>query len=537
MKKIDTLLLAAAVVVIATLTYHLVRNSDDTFFQNANAPMPTTKYGDFLAAQHAISINDFARAAEFTEHLPTEYRTVASTKILAEFLSGKMPSDAGLLAGEKNLQAELIYGTYLLMNDRWDDFYKLHKSDTGVLTAPLRIWGAVATKHTDEALKWLDQLPGSGTWKTFIRGQIYAETGDTAKAATEFVAVDPKFMNLGDYMYVMSFYRAHDMADAADQLRADYTGEPGGMFLMDYDYVPDWSVYSGLKNALAFSLIQNVSHTPMITYSDFSILLLRMAQLIAPSVGEQMGAIDYYIGQYFFNDGGDYMKYFSRVPHDSPFYPFVVFRHAEKTNDVAAARRILRDYPLFVPAMNFVFKHHVMNGERRAALRILNTATTDERLNDTLHAFVLKSRARVNYMFGDLDAAAADLHAAADVLGMDMEIMALQVYIWVAQNRELDNAYKYAMTMVQGAPADLLGWDVLARVVAAREGVDAALDVLDRVGDVANDCSSLFEELGDLWAAKGDKKRAAAAYNRALELSDDGLVVIPQIKKKLRKVK
>jgi Flp pilus assembly protein TadD len=69
----------------------------------------------------------------------------------------------------------------------------------------------------------------------------------------------------------------------------------------------------------------------------------------------------------------------------------------------------------------------------------------------------------------------------------------------------------------------------------AREGLHEALDVMQRVGDVANSCSALFEHLGDMYMESGDTKLARDAYMRAIELSDDGLSVRPVLEKKLKK--
>ena len=93
------------------------------------------------------------------------------------------------------------------------------------------------------------------------------------------------------------------------------------------------------------------------------------------------------------------------------------------------------------------------------------------------------------------------------------------------------------MGLVKRNPSDVFAWDVLGRVVAAREGDDAALELISRVGDVAKECSSLFENLGDLYMRTGNNKMAADAYLRAIELADDGLVVVPRVQQKLRKVK
>ena len=150
---------------------------------------------------------------------------------------------------------------------------------------------------------------------------------------------------------------------------------------------------------------------------------------------------------------------------------------------------------------------------------------------------MLKSRAQIHFAFDDLNSAQSDIHAAADILTLDPEILALQAKIWALQGRELDTAYDYAMTLVKRNPSDVFAWDVLGRVVAAREGVDAALELIERVGEVANECSSLFENLGDLYWRAGNTTMARDAYMRAIDLSDDGLVVVPQIQRKIRKLK
>ena len=120
---------------------------------------------------------------------------------------------------------------------------------------------------------------------------------------------------------------------------------------------------------------------------------------------------------------------------------------------------------------------------------------------------------------------------------MDAEIISVQAKIWALQNREIENAYNYAMQLVKQNPADVLAWDTLGVVVKSREGVDAALELLERVGNVSGACSSLFVQLGDLYMGKGNKERARDAYQRAIDLSDDGLTVVPNVERKLRKIK
>ncbi|MDO4423596.1 MAG: tetratricopeptide repeat protein, partial [Pseudomonadota bacterium] len=120
---------------------------------------------------------------------------------------------------------------------------------------------------------------------------------------------------------------------------------------------------------------------------------------------------------------------------------------------------------------------------------------------------------------------------------IDGEVISLQAKIWAAQNRELENAYDYAMGLVRQNPTDILAWDTLGYVVSVREGVDAALELLERVGEISETCSSLFVNLGDMYATKGDFDKAKEAYKRAIDLSDDGLTVVPDVERKIRKLK
>lgn len=537
MKKIESLFVCCAVIgMVAVAGVSLLREVGVK--SESNGIVRPTKFGSFLAAQHATYVNDFDTANRFAELLDgNESDVVQNTKVISAFLSGHMPENVADLKNESGTAARLIYDAYLVNNDSWNEMYSRHKNDKSALAAPLRIWSSIAINHKTEILKFIDSLETSDSWKSFVRGQIYAETGDVARAADEFSRVLPAFMNINDYLYIMSFYRHNDMADAAGELYDSFTSQPGGIFVAEFDDIPDWSEYSGVKNALAFSLIQNVSHTQVMMYSDLSVLLLRMAELIGQGGQNESDAITYYLGQYFFNNGGDYASYFSKIKRTSPYYPFAMLRMAEGYKDISKLHRILKSFPMFVPAINKLVAYYIANDNQRAALRVVNRALANERLSDENHAFFLKIRARIYFAFGDLTRAAADIHAASDVLGLDGEILALQAKIWAAENRELDVAYDYAMNLVKRNPSDVCAWDVLGRVVAAREGAVAALELISRVGDVAKDCSSLFENLGDLYMRVKNNKMAVDAYMRAIELSDDGLVVVPRIRQKLRKVK
>ena len=534
MKKTKSLFIGG--ILIATIVVLCAGIFDST--KNVSAPVvPDSKYGSFLAAQHAIYINDFDTAAKYGENLyGNDAAIVKNVKMMADFLSGRMPENAAELSKESGTPARLVYDAYLIGQGDWQNFYARHKNDDSAWLAPMRIFSSVAINHVTEAIKFVNSLKTNDSWKAFVRGQIYAETGKIEKATAEFNNVNTDFMNINDYLYIMSFYRHHDMPELADALRNEFASKPGGMFMLDFDNIPDWSNYSGTANALAFGLLQNVSHTQGMMFSDLSILLLRFAQIIMPENNND-DAINYYIGQYFFHNNGDYVSQFAKIDKKSPFYLFGVLRNSEVNKDIRGLRRMLNKHPLFVPAMNKLITHYVANGDKNSALKILNRAMKNEKLSDISHAFLLKQRAAVYFDFDDLNRAQADIHAAADVLTIDIDIAALQAKIWAVQNRELDTAYDYAIGLVQRNISDVCAWDVLGREVAAREGVYEAIELIEPVGEIAKDCSALFETLGDLYVKVGEKRLAQDAYMRAIDLSEDGMIVVPKVKRKLRMLK
>ena len=192
---------------------------------------------------------------------------------------------------------------------------------------------------------------------------------------------------------------------------------------------------------------------------------------------------------------------------------------------------------MFVSAVNQLIGHYVSQGNRRAALRVINNTLSTDGISETTRAFFTKGRAQINYSFQEYDKAQTDIDYILSVLHNDAETLALQTKIWAAQEQNMEQANDYAMLLIRNSPADMMAWDTLGRVVAVREGADAALEVLERVGEVSETCSSLFEFLGDLYSQTGDMDKAVQSYKRAIELSDDGLVVVPYIEKKLRKMK
>lgn len=525
--------LMGVIVVTSAAIWPLLRPNRDTVYT-----FPTTKYGAFLAAQHAIYVNDFDAAARMVADLTDQdFAVVRNTVILADFLGGNLPDDAVLPKGDLGAMAGLVRDAINIRDNNWDAVYARHKDDKTVISAPMRIWASVATGRVTGAMKFIDGLSATDSWKDFMRGYIYAQLGKTETAARHFANVKTDFMNINDYLCIMSFYDAHNMTDAAAALRGDFTRRPGGMFMSDNDFIPDWSDYSGFNRALSFSLIQSVSHGRVMMYSDLSLLLLRLAGAVNGGATSQSTAINYYVGQYFLNNGGDYGAFFDDIDAASPFYPFACMKLAEKSGTIADLERTVRANPLFVPGITKLVAKNVQSGNRRAALRVVNRALDNDNLADAGRAFMLKTRAQIYLTFSDYDNAQSDIRAAADITPNDVEVLALQSRIWSATGRELENAYDYAIALVHKSPGDVFAWDTLGMAVRAREGASAAIDILDRVGDVANACSALFDHLGDLYIETGDTRRAADAFDRAIALSDDGLVVVRDIEKKIRRLK
>ncbi|MCQ2598890.1 MAG: hypothetical protein MJ187_00720 [Alphaproteobacteria bacterium] len=497
-----------------------------------------TKYGSFLAAQHAITVNDFGAAAHFVNDLQdVNYSMVQNAKYIAEFLNGNMSSDVEVLKNEKNTAARMIYDAFLVNNDNWTELYARHKSDFSALAAPLRIWASVASGNTSDALSFIEKLPTNDSWKSFIRGQIFVETGDLERATAEFDNVSTDFMNINDYIYIMSFYRDNDMPERADDLHNDFTSRPGGVFMTDFDNIPNWSNYIGYKNALAFDMIQTVSHSQMMMYSDLMLLMLRFAEITGPSFTSENDAINYYLGQFFFNNGGNYQSFFNTIDSNSPYYLFTVMRTAEKTGNLNTLKSAIQKNPLFVPGINKLIATNIKNGKKHQALRIINAALNNQNISDTIRAFFIKNRANIHFMFDNLSAAQSDIQIASKTLVTDPEILSLQAKIWASQGRELENAYDYAMKLVRHAPTDINAWNTLGLVIAAREGPNAALEILERIGQASVENSALFEYLGDLYMKTGNIRMARESYARAIELSDDGLIIVQKINKKLRDLK
>ena len=170
MRKIESLfigvgLCAVVAVIGGALFVHTTKPAE-----TKTTAFPTTQYGAFLAAQHAIYVNDFENAALFSNQLTkTEYTTVQNTKFLSEFLSGKMPQDAKLLKDEKGPAARIIYDAHLVSQDEWKAFHNRHKTDESALSAPFRIWSAIANDWRTNTFKFISVARFTLKWATLTR--------------------------------------------------------------------------------------------------------------------------------------------------------------------------------------------------------------------------------------------------------------------------------------------------------------------------------------------------------------------------------
>ena len=536
MAKLKTIFFTGLFVVVGVLAY--ITSSRMFFVEKTqeSGELQPTKYGDFLAAQHAVYANDFDKANEFAATFAdVEYDIIKDTRALIEFLAGHIPTNVESLANEQTIASRMMYDAYLAKNDRWNEMYKRFYTNKSAVYMPFRIWSGVGAGHTDDVLKYIEKSESNPAWKMFVRGQIYAETGDIEKAGGAFANVRTDFMNMNDYLYIMSFYRAHGMDENAEILRKSFSETPGGMFLAHYDDIPEWETnFAGIKNQLAFNVIQNVSHTQIMLYSDLSVLMLRFAQIVGPETQFFQDMVNYYTGQFFANTRGNYARYFDSISSGSPFYLFAKMQTTDSVNEM---KKILATNRLFIPALNKIVAAHIRAGDKSAALRVINRTLDNEKLSESGVAYLKKRRAFVYMMFGDYERAQSDIHDVSKTKAIDSEILAIQARIWAAQNREIENAYHYAMAMIKRDPMDVIAWDTVAVVVAVREGNSAALDILEKIAGTANTCSALFEHLGDAYIAAGKADMARTAYNRAIELAEDGLTVVPNIEKKIRRIK
>ena len=378
MKDIKSFYIKTVFVLLAVLSIWIIGRGIDVYREDdsrAGQVVFDTDFGSFLAAQHAIYVNDFDAAAQMLNSLDSsvvKFDSVKQSKNMIDFLNGKLPDDVKSLKDSKELPSRLIYDAYLVQNDDWKSLYKRHGKNDSVFMAPLRIFSAVKSGKKQDAIKYLDSIPTNSSWKSFVRGQIALLTDDLDTAIQEFANVHPEFMNINDYLYLMSFYQKHEMFEDMDILRNDFMAKPSGMFVFDYEDIPDWSNYEGFKNNLAFSVVQNVSHTPIMIFTDFSLMMLKFAALVSNDMN--MDAVNYYLGQYYFYNNGDFERAFNSVSIESPLYLFGQMKIAERNGNLKNIEAIARKNPLFVPGIQIIGRENIKNGNKSTALSVVNRA-------------------------------------------------------------------------------------------------------------------------------------------------------------------
>ena len=499
---------------------------------------PETKFGNYLAIKHAIWADDFESVMKFSEHLKdSDIQSVKMDVAVGRFLAGYFDDSAKILAGEKPLPARAAYIAYLLQHDDWKGIHKIVANDNSGLVAPLRIWASVAVGKESEALKFIDSLNSPEDWKLFAKGMVYAETKRPEKAKEFFDKVPLDFLNLNDYLYLLAFYEEHGFVEDADKLYTDFSATPGGSFVDSR--IGSFDDYRGVKNALGFGLLQNISHTPALSYSSAALVLLRLAQ----AANEKSDALNYYLGMFFYNsDSPKYKEYFEKIGIESPFYPFILLKKAEKAGNFdkmrAGLNAVLKKNPVFMPALNKLVAINLQKDRGNDALRVINKALGQPELSDKTQAYLLRLRARSHLQQGNLKRAEDDILKAGDLTPQNPDVLLDTAKIWAAKKENLDQAYFYAASVIKGSPSDINGWDTLAMIVWEKEGAEEAAEILERVGRVAVDNSALFQHLGDVRAKLGNRRGAIDAYERALQLSDDGLSCGEKcLKKKIKRLK
>ena len=158
-----------------------------------------------------MRVNDFGAAGKLLASVDSDVELVKQTKILTEFFNGVLPTNADSLKQSKDLSGRFIYDAYLIGKNDWKSVYNRHSSDTSVFTIPLRVFSTAQQGKTKEAIKYINSLQTNDSWKAFLRGQIAVVKKDVDGAAKEFADVHPDFMNINDYLYLMSFYKENDI--------------------------------------------------------------------------------------------------------------------------------------------------------------------------------------------------------------------------------------------------------------------------------------------------------------------------------------
>ena len=177
MKPTKTFFFVFFFLVAGLVAIHLIGTTNPNV--ETYGKVPTTSYGAFLAAQHALYTNNFDKAGEFLNEIDDaakQYKSVDEIRVLTDFLNGRMPDDISGLSKQKTLISRIIIDADLAKNGKWNEIYAKHKSDNMRLMSPFRIWSGVAINHITETMKFIDKLETNPSWQSFLRGQIYSKS-------------------------------------------------------------------------------------------------------------------------------------------------------------------------------------------------------------------------------------------------------------------------------------------------------------------------------------------------------------------------
>ena len=82
---------SAIVICVALMGYKIYENRRPNLGQGDS--VENTDFGLFLAAQHALYVNDFDNAATMINDVKSDKKIVNQTKTIADFFNGKMPKN------------------------------------------------------------------------------------------------------------------------------------------------------------------------------------------------------------------------------------------------------------------------------------------------------------------------------------------------------------------------------------------------------------------------------------------------------------
>lgn len=497
---------------------------------------PETDLGIFLNIQHAMNISDFETASILSKKDIKNFN-LDNINVLSSFMNGELVPIKNKKVEINNITIEFIKDAEFIKNNNWQSVYKRHSKDNIILMAPFKIWSSVAVGKYDEAIKFVLKLKTSSSLKNFLLGQIYVEKKDIKKAAYHFANVETSFMNLNDYLYVSSFYKKYKFQNLLKDLKNKFSEAPISSFVIKKENYPDWINFSGPANQLAFSIIQNLSHTGLLRYSNLSLIMLRFAEIIQTEQKDK-DSIYFYLGQHSFNNNGEFGSFFDKIDNDSYFKPFAEIIKIEKTKNLKELNKIIKENPLFLPGIYKLASNYIQNGEEKEFIKLINKSLKDKDLQDNGRIFLLKLLLKNYLIFDDLIKAQETLEKISNLTKKkDTDYILLQSLIWIKNKQQIEDAYKNAIKIIKNNSSNIDAWIVLGYAIKEKEDADSAIEVVSRVAKISTTNSHLFELLGDLYKETNKEEEAKKAYLKAKELSSDGNTSIIKLDKKLDKLK